>query len=469
MKSRYFKLLVIKLLLLLIGCTCIPQTTGGDTHLKMLREETAFYLEEDHLINDLKILPQDAKAYLNPNCATQKLILPQEQQKLDQNFNQKFFAPWHQRESHAPKRIIQWSFGVYSNNLGYGENQQPHSIQWINELLKSADLSSYPNTQRPAITLRNTSLRVLPTDKPHFNDSNIAGEGYPFDNLQNSILWANTPIFVSHLSTDQSWAFTESSIAHGWINIRDIAFVDDRFIEKWQNHSTIALVEDGVSVIDEIGLFRFKGNIGAIFPKIGENGKNYRILIAIGNENHQALMKQANVSKEVAVEKPLPMSPTTMTPVINQLLMKPYGWGGLYENRDCSSLLKDLFTPFGLWLPRNSAHQAKVGNFISLTHLNAQEKEKRILSDGIPYKTLLWKQGHILLYMGQFQGKALVFHSLWGIKTWKEGKEGRKVIGHSVITTLSPGNELSEVRNEDNLLENLIGMTLLVPPYDKCQ
>jgi len=450
---------------LLAGCTCLTEATENHKESNLIHEEITLYLNDTQIIHDLKILSQDATTYLNPACANQKLLSPQAQKQLDQAFNQAFFAPWQQRKSSDSKKMVQWTFEVYRNNLGFDENQQPRTVAWINELSELADLSSYPNTQRAAITLKNTYLRGLPTHKPHFNDSSIAGEGYPFDNLQNSVIWANTPIFVSHLSLDKSWAFIESSISSGWMNMQDIAFIDDHSIKKWQNYPMVALIKDEIPISDEKGIFRFKGQIGAIFPKISESSKNYRVLIAIGNENHQVLLRSARISKEVAVEKPLTLSPTTVTQIINQLRLKPYGWGGLYENRDCSSTLKDLFTPFGLWLPRNSTHQAKTGHFISLTHLNAQEKEKQILSDGIPYKTLLWKSGHILLYIGQFQGKALVFHNLWGVKTWENGKEGRKVIGRAVITTLTPGAELPEVRGEDHILENLIGMTILTPPY----
>ena len=41
----------------------------------------------------------------------------------------------------------------------------------------------------------------------------------------------------------------------------------------------------------------------------------------------------------------------------------------MYQERDCSSTLRDLFTPFGLWLPRNSGQQAGEGIYISLKDL----------------------------------------------------------------------------------------------------
>ena len=86
-----------------------------------------------------------------------------------------------------------------------------------------------------------------------------------------------------------------------------------------------------------------------------------------------------------------------------------------------------------------------------------------ILERGIPFLTLIWAKGHIMLYMGSRHGRALVFHNLWGIKTrdlW--GREGRQVVGHAAITTLHPGAELPNRQlPDDDLLNRLEGMTLL--------
>jgi hypothetical protein len=124
-----------------------------------------------------------------------------------------------------------------------------------------------------------------------------------------------------------------------------------------------------------------------------------------------------------------------------------------------------LFTPFGLWLPRNSASQARVGKYIPLQHLGQSQKEKLIIQKGIPYLTLLWKKGHIMLYIGAHQGKAIIFHNLWGIKTKNNGKEGREIVGKSVITTIQPGKELDNLHpQKGSLLKNIIGMAILTTP-----
>ena len=152
-----------------------------------------------------------------------------------------------------------------------------------------------------------------------------------------------------------------------------------------------------------------------------------------------------------------------MARMANELINEPYGWGGLYGNRDCSAMIRDLFAPFGIWLPRHSEDQVKeAGYYIDLKGLTPKQKEKIIIEKGIPYLTILWRKGHVMLYIGAQNGQALIFHNIWGIKTKDlRGREGRKIIGQAVITTLRPGSELRNFDAAGDLLANIAGMSIL--------
>ena len=456
--SKLFSIFLSLILLLSCSQTKLLKTNQIPEDDLYLSETTEPYLDAFHLIQDIKTLPQNSKYYLNKSCAEQPLS--NIQQQLDKRFNNKFFSPW-QIKSSSKKRVT-YAFRTYNN--GFGETQQKRPRTWFNNLKKLANMGTYPNTRRKAITIRNTNLRELPTNQPLFRNFNLAGEGYPFDNLQKSAIWANTPLLVSHVSADRAWALVESPRVPGWIPIKDIAFVDRNFIKIWKSGRYVAVTNDQISITDENNIFRFKANVGTIFPKIEENNREYKILIAIANEDRQARIKVAHIAKQFAISKPLKLSQTNLAEITNQLLNKPYGWGGMYENRDCSLATRDLFTPFGIWLPRNSKAQAKTaGKYISLRNMSLKAKERMIIEKGIPYLTLLWKQGHIMLYIGTFKGKALVFHNFWGIVTKDHrGKEARKVVGKSAITTLRPGSELDNIdERKGNFLRNIKGMTIL--------
>ena len=124
-----------------------------------------------------------------------------------------------------------------------------------------------------------------------------------------------------------------------------------------------------------------------------------------------------------------------------------------------------FLAPFGIWLPRHSEDQVKeVGTYIDLQGLDPEQKEKIILEKGIPYLSLLWRKGHVMLYIGEQNDHALIFHNVWGIKTIDlSGREGRKIIGKAVITTLYPGEELNSLDPEGLLIKNISAMSIVAP------
>jgi hypothetical protein len=89
-----------------------------------------------------------------------------------------------------------------------------------------------------------------------------------------------------------------------------------------------------------------------------------------------------------------------------------------------------------------------------------------ILKKGIPYLTLIWRRGHIMLYIGSHQGRVLVFHNFWGVRTKGFlGRETKKIVGHAAITTLHPGMEFQDGdKPESDYLNGILGMTLLANP-----
>ena len=177
------------------------------------------------------------------------------------------------------------------------------------------------------------------------------------------------------------------------------------------------------------------------------------------------MIRQVVLPEEAAAVKPLPLTRKNLARAANVLVGQHYGWGGMYENRDCSAMIRDLFAPFGIWLPRNSKDQAREGGrWIDLSMLKAVEKERVIRRDGVPYLTLLYMKGHIMLYMGVHDDAVLVFHNFWSVRTKGKAKsQRRQIVGQAAITTLRPGG-VRHGKGKDGYLRGLLGMTFLTAP-----
>jgi hypothetical protein len=285
--------------------------------------------------------------------------------------------------------------------------------------------------------------------------------------LQQSSVNANTPLFVSHFSKDRAWCYVETPFANGWLPVRDIAMVDRDLIADWKKREFAAVIRRRLPIYDGLGRYCFDASLGAQFPIAGGEGGSYRVLLARPSARGQAELQEATIPKSAAVKKPLLLTQRNIARLINQMIGQPYGWGGLYGERDCSAALMDLFAGFNLWLPRNSSEQARAGIFADLSRFKPKEREKVVRSLGIPYLTLLWLKGHVLLYLGEYHGRAAVFHNFWGVRTrdlW--GREGRRVVGEARITTLEPGREVRNFYRKNCILSRLGGMVFLIPPRE---
>ena len=248
--------------------------------------------------------------------------------------------------------------------------------------------------------------------------------------------------------------------------MKELAVVTPEFINRWEQRPHVAVVRDKTPIYDQDKGFLFRASLGSMFPKTAEGEDTVGILVPVRSEQGRAEMHKVTLLKETAMTRPIALTPCRLASLANEMIREPYGWGGLRNNRDCSAMIRDLFAPFGIWLPRHSADQASEGGlYVDLSNLSVTEKKKLILARGVPYLTLLWLKGHIMLYIGSRNGEPLVFHNFWSVKTMSErGQRGKKIVGHAAITTLYPGREFNGMGPPEGVYSRYLrGMILIVP------
>jgi SH3 domain (SH3b1 type)/NLPC_P60 stabilising domain, N term/NlpC/P60 family len=420
-------------------------------------------------IADLRDIPQDPAALLAGADAQACLLQPRYQAAQDAEFNRRYFSCWQRAAPANGRQEIAALAAPMLERPGKGENLLPRPRSWYLALLAQADLARYPSLDWPGVTIAPADLRVLPTARPDFAGSG-PGEGFPFDRLQQTALPLGLPVRVWHQSRDGAWLLVASPLAAGWLPVGAVARAGPRFRARWQSGRYLAVIEDDALLRSVQGHALGTVPLGAVLPLLGAKACGWRVLapVAVAGE---ARAVEARLAREAGAAKPLPFNLGNLTRLAGRLLGQPYGWGGLYGDRDCSALTRDLLAPFGLWLPRNSAQQARAGvEQVDLAGLSDAEKERLIQERGAPYLTLLYMPGHVMLYIGSPQGRPLVLHSIWGLKTsgsWCS--QGRAIIGRTVITSLTPGAERPDLaRPQGLLLHRLQSMVLLAPTAARC-
>lgn len=392
-----------------------------------------------------------------------RLLIPlAEQAALHERLVELFFAPWHQAGASLSAQDIFWGVRSLGGKQGYAENLQPYpQDRWVH-VVALQDLPNYPSMSAPAITVRNTALRVLPSSRPFFLNPALPGEGFPFDYFQNTALWLGTPVLITHVSVDRAWYYAETALASGWVRSEDVALADAGFCARYEPGALVALRKDETSLV-RAGRFLGQTHVGAIFPLHSQNSQGFTVRVPVRGATGQATLALADLGYHQASLMPAPLTSRAVAELADAMSGQLYGWGGMFENRDCSSTMRDLFLPFGIWLPRNSAQQARSGGeFVSLEGLDASSKMHVIRAQGVPFASLIWLPGHIGLYLGlDGRGEPLLLHNIWGVRTvLPDGSEGRAVAGRLVISTLRPGEERDDVRR-DAFLNRLRALTIV--------
>ena len=374
--------------------------------------------------------------------------------EVSKDFFNKYFKPWNSTKVSFPKLEAMWGQS-YKNKKVYLENHQLATASWFDKQIENSNFNDYNILPKKAITLKNVNIRVLPTNSPMFYDPTQPGEGFPFDYNQNSSLKINTPIIVSHLSKDRAWAYIESSTVGGWVEIGTIAYVDNDFIQEFKTSNYFVSVKEKFPIYDPI--FREYVKVATIFPK-----KNNKYIIAKKDDNQNAYISYIDLNNDEVESMPLTFNSENRIKIAKQLIDEPYGWGGLLNNRDCSSFTQDYFATFGKFLHRNSKAQLSNGKYFDMSKLTNNEKKEFMKNNGVPFSTLVYLKGHIMLYIGIKENEPLVLHNMWSVRLKdSNGRKYRHIIGKATVTTLEPGKGIKDFDEDTNILNKIQGIVVL--------
>ena len=410
---------------------------------------------------DVIRLPQDLNAYAASAGGGRALVQPSLQTASAADQKDRLYRPWRMTEpTRWVKQSLNKNFNMKPDNA-YTGSRQPFPMDAWQQIVANSNKEAYPSGVARAITLRHTDLRAMPTTMPFYLDPDRPGEGFPFDYFQHTSLPIGTPLFICNVSKDGQWLLAETALTAGWVPAKDVAEVDDAFIDRWQSRPLAALLRDRVSLAGGTE------HIGTLLPLAGAapqgRGHALSVFYPLRGDNGKAAIGAASLGSGDAALVPLVLTPAEVAKVGNEMMGQAYGWGGLAGRRDCSALTRDLFAPFGIWLPRNSSRQAKVGTPIPLAGYGSEEKESLIASRATPFLSLIWLPGHIGVYLGQYQGKPVMFHNVWGLRTRGGDSDcgGRAVIGKAVVTTLRPGAERPDICSPASILDRVQRATVL--------
>lgn len=283
--------------------------------------------------------------------------------------------------------------------------------------------------------------RLVPSEV-NFNKKPL---DYEFDELQNSGYDIGTPLVIYHTSSDGNWVYGSSAVTSGWFRTSQLCFVEDTIFKDYQSTlDYIVLTNARADVWQDSLRTIYSGfaRMGSRFPLLEENDQFYVISLPV-RDGQGSRMAKGYVLKNDAHKGYLPFTARNVYELAFRMLNRPYGWADINGNTDCSSYLRQLFSCFGIVLPRNSAEQRKSAKTL-YTFSSGETPLKRnenLMKYGKPGITILQRPGHITLYLGSFDGRGYIIHNTWAERKKNSGyKDDIYLIDRVVVSDVFIGN-----------------------------
>jgi hypothetical protein len=463
----FFKSVAIFLVLIFTGCSVknsgtpvhslvksnVPPPMCSENNMTTVTDELTLepeLPESSYQIHDLDHYPQKITPYVNLNSSNQTALY-----EIQKHFDENYYRPWNYTVAPICMKEAAWPISTFKS--GFGSNLKPVPRSWFTEMEAQSNFKDFSTLNQYAIATKWMNMRVFPTAKPLYKNPILPGEGFPFDLLQNSTIQFNEPLFISHASLDGGWIYVFSNSASGWVEADSVAVLSNEDIDTLRKKEKLFITDDNIPLQNTDKHFVTYSRIGMVLPFSKESNDNYKALYVDTNGK----IKELFIPKASAHIGSSLINSDELIKLGTHMLNNTYGWGGMFGERDCSSTIRDFVTPFGIWLPRNSSQQAKKGEVISFKDLNNSQRIALIKEKGVPFETILYKKGHVLLYVGMYEDHVMVMHNIWGIRTKdKEGKQGRAIVGRTIISTLEFGADVEDFDPNSLLLSTLVSMNI---------
>ncbi|MBF0546097.1 MAG: SH3 domain-containing protein [Candidatus Riflebacteria bacterium] len=321
---------------------------------------------------------------------------------------------------------------------------------YFDALEKNVNLGGIPERiiVRFGITVKRTEMRAFPTIDRIFSEP----DDYEFDRFMETALYPVEPLAILHTSSDGKWFFAQAYNYLAWIAASDVAFADrDTLFSDLDSDNF--LVVTGKRVFtgfnpQEPEISEMQLDMGVRVPlavrseiPMEINGQhpagNFVVKLPVRSQDGNLEWKLGLISRAEDVH--VGYLPLTIRNIVMQafkFLGQRYGWGGMFNTRDCSAFIMDNFRSMGVMLPRNANEQGKLAlgtkyNMPDEMDIEARKK----LFDRLPPATPVYMAGHAMLYLGKYENDYYIIHDFSGFSAPDQSGVFKKSKTRGVLVT----------------------------------
>ena len=291
------------------------------------------------------------------------------------------------------------------------------------------------NNIKYGITIKKSVMRTFPTYDRVFK----TGDNYEFDRFQETAVYPVEPLVILLESKDSKWYFAQMYNYLAWMPKKDVAICCRKKLFNYLKTKDF-IVTTGKRVFTSYNplnkqLSEIKLDMGIRIPLASINevkadvyGQdttgNYVVKLPTrGNDGNVEFALALIARNEEIVVGYLPYTRENIIVNAFKFLGERYGWGGMFNSRDCTGFIMDIYRSMNIKLPRNAEEQGKfaIGKYYNIPEGINIEDRKKILDELRP-GTAVYMDGHGMVYLGKAKGKHYIIHDFSGF--YKPRKDG---------------------------------------------
>ena len=340
----------------------------------------------------------------------------------------------------------------------YVEGSRINNRAYFAPIKTAIQETGYPDGVRRsemAVAVRYTALLAAPT-----LDVITTSAGSPHNRYQNSALTVNEPFVIRQTAVVNGvqFYFGYTTNMSGWVRAEDLAlfgsyerwldeagnFAEEAFrqdYEAWKAAWDFDLDDRDFLVVnqDKLLLETVRGDADVSGVKltlstalrlvpteekpsqVGGRGTwhNYVAYLPTRDENGQCVEKMVLIPQHCNVSVGyLPYTQGNLLDVAFACLGNRYGWSGMLDAYDCSLYIRTIYRCFGFEMPRNTTCQQNVGENAALQTVKLSGRtnaQKAQYIAALPVGSVLYLNGHTMLYVGTVNGESYVISALGSV------------------------------------------------------
>lgn len=287
-------------------------------------------------------------------------------------------------------------------------------------------------TVKYGVVTKRSDLRSFPTLSRAFSSPGDVN----FDNWQETAVDPGEPALILHKNAKGNFVFVQLQSYRGWLPANQVATTDRKTFLEFVNPKEFGVVTGKLLTVSGAGSSHWLFQMGS---KIPLSSKGRLVLPLRGANGYLTTVEMPAPWGNDLHKGYLPYTHNNLVTMAFKHLGAPYGWGGMKNSVDCSAFAQDVYKTMGIELPRNGDEQENAWHGTNLKGLSWNDRDKIIKA--LPTGSLLFTPYHVMIYLGQYNGRPYMIHSLgsYGAKTSSGGYYKNRIMQVVVSDVYLPG------------------------------